>query len=83
MALTQDETEQLIQYLQGSCHTLADAVEYMFQIEEDDLSDENRDQIDDELTLCEMCHWWSENSNICTETDLCGTDCIECCEKHH
>lgn len=75
MALTHSQTEQLIEHLKGTCKSLQEGCMDLFQIDDDELSDENRAQIDDEIFRCNTCDWWFECSD---ESIFSEGDCNEC-----
>ncbi|MGV8961910.1 MAG: hypothetical protein ACOH2V_00835 [Candidatus Saccharimonadaceae bacterium] len=67
------ELRRLIDYLQGTCKSLAKGCD-VCEIEEDDLSKENLEDLENEIFHCDSCGWWcgaSEsndgNENICTD----------------
>ena len=69
--------EQLISELQGTCKTIQ---EFLPEgMEEDDLTEEDLQEIDNEVFLCSVCGWWYE---ICEESgsdesELICNDCSE------
>lgn len=71
--------EELIQALQGTCKSISEILNSLYdgETEEEDLSDEDRQAIDEEIFLCETCRWWCER---CEESeDEFGT-CVSCVE---
>ncbi len=76
MALTQEQLFELIDYLQGSCKTIDEACNEVFEDGEEILSDENREEIDQNLFECETCGWWFEWA----EEGSNGGECKSCCE---
>lgn len=78
MALTIEQTDDLIEYLNGTCHKLDDATQSLFQIGENELSDENKEQIDDRIFECQTCSWWLENEQIALfDSGSCKSCCCE------
>jgi hypothetical protein len=68
------DVQVLIYHLQGSCDTLNSAIDTLFPgMSEDDLTEDDHNEIDNQIFLCETCGWWCE---IC-EQDLDG-NCEDC-----
>lgn len=75
MKFKNEQIENLIQFLQGSCKTLDEGVIEVLgdEYSASDLSPVNTAQIDEEIFLCEVCGWWfevyemseDENDNVC------------------
>ncbi len=73
------QIQELIEYLQGTCKSLSEGLD-AFDLEEDDLTDEQRQTIDDEIFNCSKCGWWCEISQeVGSETcgELVCDDCFE------
>ena len=56
---------KLCEYLQGTCKTLNDGC-VSFGYEEDDLTEDDLNYIDNEIFLCTSCGWWCE---VCDSVD--------------
>lgn len=76
--MTNEEMEKLIGHLQGTCISLNEGTQALFDLDEDCLTTENSQQIDDEIFLCEECGWWYEVSEMSEREDeqVCN-DCHE------
>lgn len=69
--------QTIAEYLQGTCGTLADAVESHYEgMTEDDLTSEDFDAIDNIVFLCEECGWWCEVSEYSDIDD--SEKCRDC-----
>lgn len=75
------QLQAIIEYLQGTCLTLQDAVETITESEynEDDLTTEQHDFIANEIFLCDDCGWWCEVSEAAEheDSDQICEDCAE------
>ena len=65
--------EEFIEYLQGSCKTIADACSD-FGIEESDLTEEDHNEIDINIFNCDTCNWWYELGEMSADEENC-TNC--------
>lgn len=76
MLLTEDQVQTLIYELQGTCKTMDEAMPEGFT--EDDLTEDQLNEIDQEIFRCADCSWWFEASD---EADT-GKDgervCLNC-----
>lgn len=54
-----DKIQELIEYLQGSCKSMYEACADM-EMDEDDLTIEQLQKIDEEIFRCARCGWWYE-----------------------
>lgn len=72
--MTGDEIQRVINYLQGTCQSLDEAMSAL-DMNEDDITNENYDEIDNQIFRCETCSWWVESH----EQDEEG-NCTECAE---
>lgn len=64
-------TNQIINYLTGTCKSLSEACVDL-DINEDNLTQDELAHIDENIFECEVCGWWCEvsemvNDNICTD----------------
>ena len=76
------DVDQLIQYLQGSCKTLEEAIRDSYDMSEGDLTEQDTDKIDSEIFLCSTCGWWCEISEMkldSSDEQICG----DCCEEDY
>lgn len=71
--MTAEKTQELVDYLQGTCNSFTEGCETC-GIVEDALSLDDHNFIDSEIFLCDTCGWWYE---ICDQSEN-GTDCIDC-----
>lgn len=74
--LEDNKIERLANYLQGTCKSIDESLEYLFDINEDDMSLEDCMYLDQLVFCCEDCGWWlctsemaenEENRWICEE----------------
>lgn len=70
MTVTPERVAAVVHELQGTCKSLHEVL----------TEDEEHDQamlngIDDEISLCDGCHWWCENAEM-DDDNLCE-DCKE------
>lgn len=63
---------ELIESLNGTCKTIAEALPD--DMEEDDLTEADHEDIDNQIFLCEQCNWWCEICERIEEDDICE-DC--------
>jgi hypothetical protein len=79
MKLTQEQLNELIYALQGSCSTIAEQLEMRWELSEDDLTMEDFLAIDDAIFCCTECNWWcpvSEETATAQGEDEFG--CSDC-----
>lgn len=74
--MAEDRITILIDYLKGTCHSLDDACE-TFGFQEDDLTPEELEQLDEEIFCCGTCDWWHESDEACGyDANMCES-CYE------
>lgn len=57
------DVQELIDYLQGTTNTLDDGMETLYSgMDFEELTEEDHDQIDNQIFECEVCGWWCEIS---------------------
>ena len=62
--LTDNQIDELIEYLQGSCKSLQEGVYACFELDDiDDISQNQHFQIDNAIFLCDCCGWWCEGGD--------------------
>lgn len=70
--------QQIIEDLQGTCDTLQDAISYRYpDMDEMELTEEDHNQIENQIFLCTECNWWceiSEESEFSEEGERKCTD---------
>lgn len=66
---------EVLNSLQGSCNTLSDVLETLYEIDEEALTNEDRQYIGNEIFRCDVCGWWYEISE--QEDDNTCSDCYE------
>lgn len=78
MAQSEEKLNELIEYLQGSCKTLQEGLNDIFgeDFDEDQLTEEDHQFIDDSIFNCETCGWWYE---VADSTE--DNNCISCTEE--
>lgn len=66
------DPRKIVETLQGTCmETLESAIQTHYpDMDEDDLTSDDYDYIDNEVFRCECCGWWCESSEQ-TETNEC------------
>lgn len=69
------DIQKLVEDLQGTCNNLSDALPE--GMEEDDLTEDDHDYIDNEIFLCDECGWWCESSEA-NENEDCAGLCADC-----
>ena len=69
------DVHELIGALQGTCDTIPDHLPE--GMEEEDLTQEDHNTIDNEIFLCEVCGWWCEISEQVAELDGTCQDCYD------
>ena len=74
--------DDMINYLQGSCKSLAEYFvanedEYG-DMEEDDLTDKDYSDLEDHIFLCTACNWWCEEGTNHGENG--DNECDDCFE---
>lgn len=66
----------ITEYLQGTSITLEQALTDHYEgMVEEDLTDQDRDDIDNDIFLCEDCGWWCEISEESEEEPGKCEDC--------
>jgi hypothetical protein len=77
--ITQEQLIKLKDYLQESCKSTDEAMSELFNLTEDDLSQEQVEDIWGEIFRCSTCGWWSEISEESgsDESELICNDCAE------
>ncbi len=74
MKITSDKIDELVDHLQGTTDTLGCGCETI-GVDEDDLSSENLEQIDNAIFNCSACGWWCDISENVGEDDMICADC--------
>ena len=78
ITLTNEQIDELINYLQGSCISFDTALMELFNIKSfTDLDNKNLEEIDSHIFECDSCGWWydlGEQSNEVEEDSVC-TSC--------
>lgn len=78
MKYTEEQMEELSQYLQGTTKSLYDGYEELFN-EEPENEDEVVQYVENQYQKCNNCGWWKEMSEFETNEDgeIMCCDCIE------
>lgn len=78
--ISDDQVQEIIETLQGTCDTLGGAVGEVCgdDYDENDLSQDQLGVIDNEIFECVECSWWCEISEIADDEDenICQ-DCVD------
>ena len=71
------EIGEIIDYLDGTCQTLDEAVQVVLGEDQDStcLTQHELQHIDESIFCCNGCGWWSEISNMSEEEEGCCIDC--------
>lgn len=66
MTLSYEQIEELIGHLQGTCGTATEGIQAIVGEDYDDsiLTEDNWDQINNSIFLCNTCNWWCETSEM-------------------
>ncbi len=73
--ITDEQVEQIINYLRGTCNSLCNVLESMNEDWcDDDLTQAQLEHIDEEIFCCTTCDWWYEISQQSED----GETCDEC-----
>jgi len=64
----------LINELNGTCESILSMLPD--GMEEEDLTEQDTQEIDDHIFCCEGCGWWCEIDEQCEQCD----HCIDCCD---
>lgn len=78
MRLTDQQMEELVQHLRGSCDSIENGLNACFDIEgfsELENEMEVMGYLDSYLFCCDVCSWWCENSERSYEVDDACTEC--------
>lgn len=77
--ITDIQLKELIDYLRGSCKSLDGGVRELFDIDGDDLTEEQLQEIDNEIFHCSQCGWWYEIAEESgkDDSDLICNDCAD------
>lgn len=77
-----EEIEELISDLTGTTSTLNESIQELFgdDFSEDDLTEDNHNQIDNSIFLCDDCGWWCEISEESEEGFDGERVCSDCSE---
>ena len=77
MKIPNETISELISYLQGTCIEFDTACKE-FNIDPDDITIEQLQEIDNWIFQCQVCGWWCERGD---ESDMGdGNICIDCCD---
>lgn len=68
--LSDEQMNRLIDFLQGTCRTLEDALQALFGLSEDDLTIVDHHTIDTEIFVCDICEWWFEMCEMAEDHKL-------------
>jgi hypothetical protein len=63
MKLSDEQLDQLIEYLRGTANSLSDGLRAigLEDLDETELHEDTLKRIDDEIFVCEQCGWWCGN----------------------
>ena len=69
------DISEVVNSLQGTCKTLSQVLESLYEIDEAALTEEDHGYIDNEIFQCNGCEWWYELSEQ-EDEGLCSS-CYE------
>ncbi len=76
--ITNEQVDELIDYLRGTCKTLNEGTQDLFEKDEEILSQSNLEKIDNEIFRCEQCDWWFDDSEL---NDNKGSNFCDDCNR--
>lgn len=66
------DIEIIIDSLRGTCNTLDETINSIYPgMEYEDLTDEDHEEIDNNIFCCETCGWWTDVSEMSEENERC------------
>lgn len=79
------DVQVVIDCLQGTCgDSIQSALDFYYpEMQEDDLTGVDHQDIDNQIFLCEQCGWWCETSEAHENTDGGGDLCDDCFGELH
>lgn len=77
----EDRGQKIAEYLQGTGNTLQDACRELFDIDEEELTEDEHLEISMEVFLCDTCGWWFERVEE-AEEDGAG-NCESCWDSQN
>ena len=83
MRLTDEQINELIDYLQGTCKSLDQGIYELFDIDHSDVTNDMAmyNQIDNAIFNCGRCGWWCEVGDWIIQEEFCGEEiCSQCGE---
>lgn len=78
MELSEAQINQLINYLNGSCRSLEDGLNDLFELTSmSEVTNEQEmcDMVDDAIFCCDQCNWWCPQGTMSDKVDWTCTDC--------
>lgn len=77
--ITKDQTTELIEYLHGSCKSLDEGCQDLFEQDSEVLTADQLQEIDNEIFRCSQCGWWYEIAEESgkDESDLICNNCAD------
>lgn len=67
MSMEKKDIERLVDYLLGSCQSIDDATNALFDCDSEMLNERDWELINDQIFCCENCGWWYEIGEICED----------------
>jgi len=82
MRPTDFDVNKIIETCQGTCtETLQSALDYHYPgMQEEELTEDDHNDIDDQIFMCNTCGWWCESSE---ESEEAVGDCRDCAEEEN
>jgi len=80
--ITEADLQNIMDFLRGSCGTLAQACQ-AYDYEEEDLTAEQLDEIKQEMFVCTSCGWWHEQHESSEHSPDGENYCIECGDEEN
>jgi hypothetical protein len=77
MKFTEEQLQQLVDHLQGSCNDLDSSIIELFgeEFSSINLLADDHMFIDDQIFLCDTCNWWFEKVD---ESEIHPGTCMDC-----
>lgn len=79
--ISNDQFEKIINYLQGSCMNMEEAIHHTTENDdlcEDDITESQMAHLDQEIFLCTDCNWWCEISEEVKSEEDGEMGCRDC-----
>lgn len=75
-----EDIQDLIAHLEGTCQTIDEACQDLFNEDSSILDDEDWQMINDEIFCCNCCGWWFPSHEL---HEYQGDSICECCKQDY